>query len=92
MTFSRLSILALVALLVLVQYRLWFEEGGIRDVLSLKKKLAIQTQTNALLKQKNDELLFQIERLEKSEDGVETRARNELGMVKPGETYYQIVK
>lgn len=90
----RLNLLALVLLMLLLflQYRLWFESGGIRDMLRLRKSLATQAMQNEKLKKRNDELLFQIERLKNSQDTVESRARNELGMVKKGETFYQIVK
>lgn len=90
----RLTILAGVLLLALsfLQYRLWFEKGGIPDVLNLKKALKQQAVENSKLKKRNDELLFQIERLQNSGDAVEARARNELGMVKKDETFYQVIR
>ncbi len=80
------------AALLFLQFRLWFESGGIRDMLHLKRQLAVQTVDNERLKKRNEELLFQIQRLQNSRDAVESRARNELGMIKNGETFYQIVK
>lgn len=90
----RLNLLAvsLLGILIFLQYRLWSETGGIRDMQHLKKVLALQTQENEKLKKRNDELLFQVERLQNSHDAVESRARNELGMIKKDETFYQIVK
>lgn len=88
----RTGILLLIGLFIFLQYRLWFESGGIKDMISLKHKLALQTAENEKLKTQNDQLLFQIERLQNSKDAVEGRARNELGMVKKGEKFYQIVK
>lgn len=90
----RLNLLAaalLVALLFL-QYRLWFQADGMRDIWRLKSAIAQQTAENEKFKKRNDELLFQIQRLQNSHDATESRARNELGMVKKGETFYQIVK
>lgn len=84
--------LSLVAALVFLQYRLWFEAGGIRDLMRLKTSLAQQTIENEKLKKRNEELLFQVQRLQNGNDAAESRARNELGMVKKGETFYQIVK
>lgn len=75
-----------------LQYRLWFESGGIRDMLQLKRMLTTQATESELLKKRNDELLFQIQRLQNSKDATESRARNELGMIKKDETFYQIVK
>ena len=79
-------------ILAFFQYRLWWEVGGLRDFLVLKKILVSQQAENLKLKQRNDELLFQVERLRHSQEAVEARARNELGMIKKGETFYQIVK
>lgn len=94
MTVMRLNIILilLVGLLLLLQYRLWFESDGIRDMLRFKKSMALQAEQNEQLKKRNHELLFQIQRLQHSQDAAESRARNELGMIKEGETYYQIVK
>lgn len=78
--------------LIFLQYRLWFEDGGIRDMLKLKKMLEIQTVENDKLKKRNEVLLFQIQRIQNSRDAAEARARGELGMVKKGETFYQVVK
>ena len=82
----------LVAVLLFLQYRLWFEAGGIRDMIRMKKEIGKQMEENAVLKKNNEALLFQIQRLKKSEDGTESRARNELGMIKKDETFYQVVK
>ncbi len=90
----RLTLLAILLLSVLIflQYRLWFEQGGMKDLAQLKKNLVLQMKENENLKKRNDELLFQIERLQNSQDAAESRARNELGMIKKGETFYQVVK
>jgi cell division protein FtsB len=73
------------------QYRLWFEAGGIIDMHKLKRALIQQQAANEKLKQRNEELIFQIARSQHSQDSAEARARNELGMIKKGETFYQIV-
>lgn len=75
-----------------LQYRLWFESGGLKEMISMKEILAQQTVENDKLKKRNEELLFQIQRLENSADAAESRARNELGMIKKDEKFYQIVK
>jgi len=94
MSGMRFNILCGILLLVLafLQYRLWFESGGIRDMQILKKTLSQQALENDKLKKRNEELLFQIKRLQKSEDATEARARNELGMIKKDEKFYQIVR
>jgi cell division protein FtsB len=82
----------LVLLLVFMQYRLWFEPGGIIDMLKIKKELALQVETNNKLKDRNEKLVKQVQYLQKNNNSVESRARGELGMIKKGETFYQVVK
>lgn len=85
-------IFSLSAAVVFLQYRLWFEVGGIRDMRDMKKQIAAQAVENDKLKKRNEELVFQIKRLQDSHDATESRARNELGMIKKGEVFYQIIK
>lgn len=81
----------LVLLLIFLQYHLWFEAGGIREMLRFKKQLAIEQSQNEKLKKRNEALLVQVENLQKNQDAVEARARQELGMIKKGETFYQVL-
>ena len=85
-------VIALFALLAFLQCRLWFEAGGIRDMMRMKAELVNQQEETDKLKKSNDVLLGQIKRLQKSEDSTEAHARNELGMIKKGETFYQMVQ
>lgn len=89
---SHSVIIVLFALLAFLQYRLWFESGGIRDMLQMKADLAKQQVETDKLKKSNEVLMAQIEQLQKSEESTEAHARNELGMIKKGETFYQVVK
>lgn len=82
----------LIAVLGFLQYRLWFESGGIIDMLRTKKELALEIKQNEKLKKRNDKMIRQLEYLQASNDAIESRARGELGMVKKGETFYQVVK
>lgn len=94
MNFSRENMwpIFLIALLIFLQVRLWFQPGGIIDMVRLKKQLAVEQQVNEKLKKRNDALMVQVEDLQKNRDAMESRARQELGMIKKGETFYQVVK
>jgi cell division protein FtsB len=89
---SKLWVVALVFALAFLQYRLWFESGGIIDMLRVKKQLASQLQMNDKLKKRNEKLTQQVQYLQASNEAVEARARGELGMIKKDETFYQVVK
>ncbi len=84
--------LLLVLVLAFLQYHLWFESGGIIDMIRTKKELALQMKENDKLKKRNDDVMQEVHQLQTSKDAIESRARDELGMVKKDETYYQVVQ
>ena len=86
-----LLLLVLLALLGWLQYRLWFGSGGQREVEALQRQVQQQAHDNAGLKQRNEALAAEVEDLKSGEAAVEERARSELGMIKPGETFYRVV-
>jgi cell division protein FtsB len=81
----------LVTLFFVLQYELWYSNGGILDILHLKHKMIQQTHTNQAITTKNNEIEKEILYLKDNQVAVEERAREELGMIKEGETFYQIV-
>ena len=85
-------LLALLALLLALQAKLWFGAGGLPDARRLEVTVAEQRAENARLQQRNDALGAEVEDLKSGEAAVEERARAELGMVKPGETFYRVVE
>ncbi len=87
----RIALVALVALLAWLQYRLWFGEGGTRAVEELGERVEQQRRQNEGLVQRNAALAAEVADLKSGEAAIEERARNELGMIKPGETFYRVV-
>jgi cell division protein FtsB len=85
-------LLLLLVLLGWLQYRLWFGSGGQREVEALQQQVRQQAHDNAGLKQRNEALAAEVEDLKSGEAAVEERARSELGMIKPGETFYRVVE
>lgn len=82
----------LLVLLAWLQYRLWFGSGGEREVEALRQQVHQQARDNTGLKQRNEALAAEVEDLKSGEAAVEERARSELGMIKPGETFYRVVE
>ena len=91
MRILRAIVLLLVVLLGWLQYRLWFGNGGQREVATLQAEVARQQAENARLEQRNDALAAEVQDLKSGEAAVEERARSELGMIRPGETFYRVV-
>jgi len=88
----RIIIGVLLALVLLLQYRLWFAEGGIAEGVRLKEKIALEEQRNAELKARNDVLARQVLELQNGHRAVEQHAREELGLVMEDEQYYQFIE
>jgi cell division protein FtsB len=84
--------LVLVIVLIALQVRLWTGQGGLRDVWRLQQRVAEQKAENDRLKKRNETLSAEVEDLKHGEEAIEERARSELGLLKPGETFYQVVE
>lgn len=88
----RALIVILVLLLVVLQYRLWVGDGSLAEVWRLRQDIAEQRAENERLRTRNQELEAEVTDLKQGLEAVEERARSELGMVRDGETFYQIVE
>lgn len=88
----RIGIAVLVVLLALVQYRLWFADGGMLEVRELRQQVAEQRAHNERLRERNRALAAEVRDLKQGLGAVEARARAELGMVGEGETFYRVVE
>ena len=88
----RVLLLLLALLLAGLQYTLWLGSGGHQDVAALRRQVATQQVENLRLQERNNALAAEVEDLKSGEAAVEERARSELGMVKPGETFYRVVE
>ncbi len=87
----KIAAYALIAILVLLQYPLWFGDGGVIAVWQLKREIAAQQKENEQLRERNRALEAQVNDLKQGLEVIEGRARSELGMVKKGETFYQVI-
>lgn len=85
-------VVALGVLLLLVQYSLWFGKGGMRDVASLEQQIALQEAENARLEARNSALLAEVMDLKQGMDAIEEIARSEMGMVRDGEVFFQVLE
>ena len=81
----------LAALIVVLQYPLWFGKGGWLRVRELDRQLASQQAVNAGLKARNETLDAEVRDLKQGLDAIEERARLELGMIRKDEVFYQVV-
>lgn len=83
-------LLVLFILLGLLQYRFWLGDNNLPAYFSMKKKIIEQQQNNDKLLDRNQVLKEEIHDLRSGTEALEERARNELGMVKQGETFFRV--
>jgi cell division protein FtsB len=88
----RYAALILLILLIALQVKLWTGQGGMREVWRLEHRVSEQKAENAKLKTRNETLSAEVDDLKSGDEAVEERARSELGLLKPGETFYQVVE
>ena len=81
----------LVLLLLILQYRLWVGEGSLGEVSALRQQVDKQRKENIRLMERNRALDAEVIDLKKGLDAIEERARNELGMTKKDEVFYQVI-
>ena len=88
-----MKILIAVLLLVFIglQYKLWFGDGSLSEVVQLSRELEIQKAKLRELEERNKILEAQVLDLQNGLDAFEEKARNDLGMIKQGETFIQLI-
>ncbi len=82
---------ALAAVTLLLQQRLWLSADGVREVLRLQEAVTAQRQHNEALRARNLQLAAEVADLKKGMTALEERARSELGMIAPNESFFQVV-
>lgn len=87
----RLIIFSMLGLLIVIQYPLWFGQGGWLKAYELERQLDAQIQKNKALEIRNNKLAGDVKDLKEGTRAIEERARSEHGMIKEGEYFVQIV-
>ncbi len=88
----RYLLLALLVLLGVLQYRLWFAEGSLAERTRLEQQIAEQKEINRGLRERNAVLEREVLELQSGNEVVEERAREQLGLVREGEVFYQFTE
>jgi len=87
----------LILLLIGLQYKLWLGDGSLSEVVQLSNELDLQKEKLRVLEQRNNILEAQVLDLQngldafEENDAFEEKARNDLGMIKQGETFIQLI-
>jgi cell division protein FtsB len=82
---------ALALVVLLLQYRLWVSQDGVREIGRLEAAVDRQRLENAADAKRNEELAAEVRDLKKGVTALEERARSDLGMIASNETFYQVI-
>lgn len=88
----RVLIAILLILFVILQFDLWVGDGSLATVWHLKQEIEKQKDENRQLQERNRALEAEVEDLKQGMRALEERARDELGMIKEGETFIQVIE
>ena len=91
MPYLRTIIFCLIALVAALQYALWFGKSNVVDLIHLRHSVSELEQDNLALRERNNRLHADVNEIKNRVEAIEARAREQLGLIKPGETYYQVV-
>lgn len=83
---------ALIAVLVFLHYLLWIDEGGMRQTRALRIAIQVQKDDNAALSERNKGLDAEVKDLKNGLMAIEERARAEMGLIRPDETFYRLLE
>jgi cell division protein FtsB len=88
----RLLAITLTGLILLIQYPLWLGKGGLFRVWEMERQIESQREINTGLQLRNSALDAEVSDLKKGLEAVEERARNELGMIRRDEVFFQVLE
>jgi cell division protein FtsB len=75
-----------------LQYRLWYGDGGIREIHAYQQRLDELKEQVEEKKARNEALYAEVLDLRKGQSAIEERARYELGMIREDETFFQVLE
>ena len=88
----RILTFILILLLITLQFRLWVGKGSLAEVYNLKNEIVALETELARMHQRNQELRAEVKDLQSKREWIEERAREDLGMIKKDEIFYQVIE
>ena len=80
-----------IVLLVLLGHRIYFGNNSLPEYWRMQEKVAWQQKINQKLQLRNQALHREVEDLKHGFEAIEERAREDLGLIKPNETFYRFL-
>lgn len=92
MQIMKILIPIMLLLICHLQYRLWFGDASVAQIKIYQQRLDELKAQVTEKQERNQALYAEVLDLRKGQEAIEERARDELGMVKEGETFFQVIE
>ena len=89
--YLRTLIFCLLGIVLALQYALWFGKSNVVDLIHLGRSVLQLETENLSLRERNNRLHAEVNEIKNRVEAIEARAREHLGLIMPGETYFQMV-
>jgi len=89
--YLRTLIFCLLGIVLALQYALWFGKSNVVDLIHLGRSVLQLETENLSLRERNNRLHAEVNEIKNRVEAIEARAREHLGLIMPGETYFQVV-
>ena len=89
--YLRTLIFCLLGIVLALQYALWFGKSNVVDLIHLGRSVPHLETENLSLRERNNRLHAEVNEIKNRVEAIEARAREHLGLIMPGETYFQVV-
>ena len=88
--YLRTLIFCLLGIVLALQYALWFGKSNVVDLIHLGRSVLQLETENLSLRERNNRLHAEVNEIKNRVEAIEARAREHLGLIMPGETYFQV--
>ena len=88
----KVLIVIIILLIIHFQYRIWLGDGSIEQINAYQQRLDDLKKQAEEKKERNEALYAEVLDLRKGQEAIEERARDELGMIKEGETFFHVLE
>ena len=89
--YLRTLIFCLLGIVLALQYALWFGKSNVVDLIHLGRSVLQLETENLSLRERNNRLHAEVNEIKNRVEAIEARAREHLGLIMPGETYFQVL-
>ncbi len=88
----KILVAIIILLIIHFQYRLWLGDGSLKETRGYQQRLVELKKLGEEKRQRNAKLMAEVMDLQNGKEAIEERAREDLGMIRPEETFFQVIE